>query len=50
MGFDPSQVDFLRLASTAGFGPLRDPPTAGESVQTLRRSFLVPPKFDSLRG
>lgn len=50
MGFDPSQVDFLRLASATGFGPLTDPPTAGESVQTLRRSFAVPPRFDSLRG
>jgi uncharacterized protein (DUF362 family) len=50
MGLDPSQVDFLRLASATGFGPLADPPTVGEAVATLRRPFAVPPRFDSLRG
>jgi hypothetical protein len=50
MGFEPSEVDFLRLASATGFGPLADPLTVGESVRTLRRSFAVPPRLDSLRG
>jgi uncharacterized protein (DUF362 family) len=50
MGFEPSQVDFLRLASATGFGPLADPPTVGESVRTLRRTFAVPPRLDSLHG
>jgi uncharacterized protein (DUF362 family) len=50
MGFDPSRVDFLRLASATGLGSLADPPTAGESVGVLRRAYAVPPRFDSLRG
>jgi hypothetical protein len=50
MGFEPSRVDFLRLASATGFGSLADPPTVGESARTLRRAYAVPPRFDALRG
>ncbi len=50
MGLDPAKVDVLRLASATGFGPLADPPTAGESLQSFRRPFVIPPRFDSLRG
>jgi len=50
MGLDPSQIDFLRLASATGLGSLADPPTAGEAVSTLVRQFVPAPRFDWLSG
>lgn len=50
MGFEPAQIGYLQLAAAAGLGVLADPPTTGESVRTMERKFVVPPRFDALRG
>ena len=42
IGLEPSPGDFLHVASATGFGPLADLSTAGESVQSPRRSFRRP--------
>jgi uncharacterized protein (DUF362 family) len=49
MGLDPAKLPVMALASATGLGRLTNPPIVGESLNALRRSFVLPPQFDVLR-
>ena len=48
MGLDPVKLPVMTLASATGLGALGDPPIVGESVRRFERTFILPPRFDSL--